>query len=140
MTKASHFSIKPQLTVRTIARFNKAVTSLEKALALKELPEHAERDAVLLRFEFAAELMPKVLARVLAERGAAPSLPKDTVRAARTADLVDEASASVLLLVIDDRNRMVHDYSEEYAVALLARVKKEYFPVFQKLLAQISIN
>jgi nucleotidyltransferase substrate binding protein (TIGR01987 family) len=125
------------LTQRTIARFAKAVVSLEKALALKELPEHAERDAVLLRFEFVAELMPKVLSRVLAERGETPGLPKDAVRSARVADLLDEASASALLIAIDDRNRMVHDYSEKFATALLARVKKEYFPAFQKLLGRL---
>lgn len=54
-----------QLTQRTIARFKKAVVTLGKALALGELPEHAERDTVLLRFQFTAELMSKVLPRAL---------------------------------------------------------------------------
>ena len=46
------------LTGRTRERFAKAVAALKKALALSPLPEHAERDAALLRFELAAELMP----------------------------------------------------------------------------------
>ena len=87
----------------TAARFAKAVASLEKALELGILPENAERDAALLRFELAAELMPKLLRRILSARGADVSLPKDAVRAARSADLTDEATASVLLAAIDDR-------------------------------------
>ena len=52
------------LIARTRERFSKAVASLEKAVALGALPENAERDAVLLRFELAAELMPKTLQRI----------------------------------------------------------------------------
>jgi hypothetical protein len=50
---------------RTRKRFAKAVSALEKAILLEELPERAERDAALLRFELAAELMPKVLRHTL---------------------------------------------------------------------------
>lgn len=116
------------LTQRTAARFKKATIALENALKLGELPEHAERDAVLLRFELAAELMPKVLRRVLSERGADVALPKDIVRAAREAGLVDESQAVTLLSIIDDRNRMVHDYSEEFAEGLYRRIKDVHAP------------
>ena len=122
---------------RTRARFQKTVASLEKALTLGELPEHAERDAILLRFELAAELMPKVLQRILSERGASVALPKDVVRAACAAEIVNDKEASTLLDIIDDRNRMVHDYSEEYAMLLLQRVKAEYAAVFRALADKI---
>ncbi len=121
------------LTQRTLTRFLKSVVALEKALALKELPEHAERDSVLLRFELTAELMPKMLQRVLSERGADVALPKDIVRATCSAELIDEAVTETLLSVIDDRNRMVHDYSEEFAGELLARVRSEYIAAFRVL-------
>lgn len=123
---------------RTKKRFLKVVLSLESALALQELPEHAERDAVLLRFELAAELMPKVLQRILSERGADVVLPKDVVRGALSAELIDESLASVLLTVIDDRNRMVHDYSEEFADELFGRVKNEYALAFRDLSKRIE--
>lgn len=124
---------------RTVVRFQKVVASLENALRLEELPEHAERDAVILRFELTAELMPKVLQRILSERGADIALPKDIVRTARAAELFDEAVASTLLAVIDDRNRMVHDYSEEFANTLFDRVKNEYAPAFRNLLERIQM-
>ena len=118
---------------RTAKRFLKAVTALEKALTLDKLPENAERDAVLLRFELSAELMPKVLQRILSERGADVMLPKDTVRAASAASLVGADDAETLLAVIDDRNRMVHDYSDEYAEELLKRVREVYGAVLRTL-------
>lgn len=121
------------LKQKTTRRFQKAVAALERALALGELPDHAERDTTLLRFELAAELMPKVLQRVLSEHGADVVLPKDTVRAARAARLFDETQAEVLLAVIDDRNRMVHDYSEEFAEGLYARIKNQYAGVIRSL-------
>jgi nucleotidyltransferase substrate binding protein (TIGR01987 family) len=114
------------LAERTAKRFAKAVSALETALRLPELPERADRDAVLLRFELAAELMSKVLKRKLLERGAAPALPKDVVRSAVAAGMVAEAIATILLEVIDDRNRMVHDYSEQFSDALLRKVKEKY--------------
>ncbi len=126
------------VTKRIIARFAKAVLSLQSALALGELPEHAERDAALLRFELVAELMPKLLRRVLAERGADVSLPKDAVRAAHTAGLVSEQDATVLLAAIDDRNRMVHDYSEGFAEGLFSRIKHDYAPAFSRLAGVIQ--
>ena len=127
------------VTKRTIARFVKAVLSLQKALELGELPEHAERDAALLRFELAAEQMPKVLRRVLSERGADVSLPKDAVRAALTARLVSEKDAELLLVAIDDRNRMVHDYSEGFAEGLFVRIKNDYASALARLSEAVQV-
>ncbi len=126
------------IVLRTIARFSKAVRSLENALKLPELPEHADRDAVLLRFELVAELMPKLFQRILSERGANVSLPKDVVRAAHAAALVDESGATILLSIIDDRNRMVHDYREEFAQELLHRVRNEYASVLRDIVVRIK--
>ena len=122
-----------------MTRFRRAVTALQKALMLEELPEHAERDAVLLRFELAAELMPKALERVLTEeQGLRPSLPKEIVRAARIAEFATEEETLTLLAIIDDRNRMVHDYSEDFSHALEERVRGTYASAFTVLLEKMS--
>ena len=68
-----------ELTRRTSGRFQQALLALTKAASLAELPEHAEHDAVLLRFQLVAELMPKLLRRIVRERGADAALPKDAV-------------------------------------------------------------
>ena len=125
------------LITKSVARFEKAFIALERALALSPLPERADRDAVLLRFELAAELMPKTLRRILSVRGADVPLPKDAVRTALSAGVIDETIASVLLAAIDDRNRMVHDYGEEFSDALFARVRADYFPAFRTLTARM---
>lgn len=122
------------LAQRTAKRFEKALVALETALQLQELPARADRDAVLLRFELAAELAPKVLKRILSERGAAPALPKDIVRSAVAAGMVVEKTAVVLLEIIDDRNRMVHDYNEQFADALLNRIKERYAPALRSVI------
>ena len=127
-----------EIKVRILENFKKAITALDKALKLQELPELANRDAVLLRFELAAELMPKVIKRVLAERGAVPSLPKDIVRVALSGEIISESIASVLLEIIDDRNRMVHDYSKDYSEKLFNRIKESYAPAFRELLKYLT--
>jgi nucleotidyltransferase substrate binding protein (TIGR01987 family) len=119
------------LISRTKDRLAKALTSLEAVLVLEELPEHVERDAALLRFELVAELIPKLLQRMVSEKGAEVSLPKDVIRTAHSASIVEEQEATLFLSVIDDRNRMVHDYSEEFANELFTRVKREYAPAFR---------
>ena len=106
------------VTQRSVDRFAKTVASLDKALRLERLPERAERDAALLRFELAAELMPKVLRRILSERGAEAALPKDAVGFATAAHIIADNIATALLAAIDDRNRMVHDYSEDFSASL----------------------
>ena len=111
---------------------------MDKALGLEQLPERAERDAALLRFELAAELMPKVLRRILSERGTDAVLPKDAVRFATAAHIIADEIATALLGAIDDRNRMVHDYSEDFSEGLFERIGQQYAPAFQTLLASLQ--
>jgi nucleotidyltransferase substrate binding protein (TIGR01987 family) len=127
-----------QLTGRSRTQFANAVAAMEEALAIRDAPLKIVRDAVPLRFELAAELMPKLLRRTLAERGSDVALPKDAVRAACGAGLISDTDAEVLLSAIDDRNRVVHDYSEDYADQLFERVKQTYVPTFKAFLEGLS--
>src|SRR3989338_7693346 len=97
---------------RSVHQFEKALIALENGLALQNVPVDVRRDTTLLRFELAAELMPKVLKRVLSDRGSDVVLPRDVVRAATGAGLINEQTGTILLSIIKDRNRMVHDYNE----------------------------
>ena len=127
-----------ELTDLKKAEFKRALAALHSALALKGLPPDVQRDVVLLRFELVAEMMPKVFGPMVGERGASAAFPKDIVRQALAADFIDEGTASALPKVIYDRNPMVHDYSEEFAESLFARIRDEYARVFKTLLEKIS--
>jgi hypothetical protein len=43
----------------------------------------------------------------------------------------------VSITAIDDRNRMVHDYSNEFAGELFERIKAKYLPAFKRLSAKL---
>ena len=60
------------------------------------------------------------------------------VRAARAADLADEEMAETLLAIVDDRNRMVHDYGEKFADELYERVKSTYVQTLRGLLQRME--
>jgi nucleotidyltransferase substrate binding protein (TIGR01987 family) len=121
------------LAHRITDRFKKAVEALVRALAFPPLIDNAERDTILLRFELSAELMPKALKRALTEYGVAESLPKNIVRAAQEAHIVTPDNAETLIAIIDERNRMVHDYSENFATRLVVDVRSTYAPALQEL-------
>jgi nucleotidyltransferase substrate binding protein (TIGR01987 family) len=124
---------------RTIKRFKTSVEGLERALKLGPLPDNANQDAVLLRFELCAELMPKVLKRILSEREVEALYPKDIIRLALAGGIIqDESVAQTMIAIVKDRNRMVHDYSEEYALELLQKVRAEYAPALKSLASGIS--
>lgn len=118
---------------RLIKKFKKSVARLEEGVDATELPADFKRDTVLMRFELVAEIAPKVLKRILEERGAAPFLPKDIVRSALSGGIISESVALVLLQIIDDRNRMVHDYNESYADDLYEKVMNSYVSVLREL-------
>jgi len=120
------------LKERTIKRFQKALLALEQGINLGQILADVKRDMVLLRFELSAELMPKVLKRILEERGLPVVLPKDIVRSAVAGRLIDEKVAVALLEIIDSRNRMVHDYNESYANELYEKIISSYFPALKE--------
>lgn len=105
---------------------------------MKGVAADVKRDAVLLRFQLTAEIMPKMLRRILEKRGLDVVLPKDVVRHANAGGIITETAAKVMLAVIDDRNRMVHDYNESFAKELYKRITKTYSPALQSLSKMIA--
>jgi nucleotidyltransferase substrate binding protein (TIGR01987 family) len=121
------------LKERTIKRFQKSLLNLEQGINLGQILADVKRDTVLLRFELSAELMSKVLKRILEERGLPVVLPKDIVRSAVAGGLIGEKLAVVLLEIIDSRNRMVHDYNESYANELYEKIISSYVFALKEL-------
>lgn len=103
-----------------------------------DLEPTIRRDASLLRLELAFELAVKVTKRLLEEHyGFIAPAPKTAFREAHRVGLLDAGDTEVLLNLTDDRNRMVHDYSEEFSNQLFQRAKVDYLPVLKHLRSAI---
>lgn len=117
-----------------IEQFEKGLAALEDAVAMTELVPAIRRDASLLRPELAYELAAKVTKRVLEDRyGFAAAAPKTAFREALRAGVLDAHDTQTFLRLTDDRNRMVHDYSEEFSNLLFERAQEEYLPILRRL-------
>ena len=123
-----------QLITRRIKDFGDAIASLKEAVDRKDIDVVFRRDTALLRFELAAEFAPKVTRQILdAVYSVQVSIPKEVFREALQARLVSEDDTEMLLEMVDDRNRMVHDYNERFADTLFKKVVEAYAPVPNRL-------
>lgn len=113
--------------------FFKALLALQTALAAQgDLA--IIRDSVLMRFSFTSEIAWKAVRLFVAERGGKEALvPKAAWRELRRLELISAEETEVALMMVDDRNRLSHDYSEKFAEELYARVKGQYEPLLQKV-------
>jgi nucleotidyltransferase substrate binding protein (TIGR01987 family) len=104
--------------------FEKAFLKLQEAIEKENLNE-LERNGLIQRFEFTIDLSWKVLKDFLEQKGFSfkPS-PKDTIREAQKAGLIDFAQA--LIDGLDMRNELSHDYSgdkfEQYKTVFRTQV------------------
>ena len=123
-----------QLITRRIKDFGDAIASLKEAIDRKDIDAMFRRDTALLRFELAAEFAPKVTRQILdAVYSVQVSIPKEVFREALQARLVSEDDTEMFLEMVDDRNRMVHDYNERFADTLFKKVVEAYAPVPNRL-------
>ena len=123
-----------QLITSRIKDFGDAFASLKEAIVRKDIDAMFRRDTALLRFELAAEFAPKVTRQILdAVYSVQVSIPKEVFREALQARLVSEDDTEMFLEMVDDRNRMVHDYNERFADTLFKKVVEAYAPVPNRL-------
>ena len=124
-----------QLIDLKIEEFDRALTALESVINRDDIAADILRDSALLRFEFTTERTWKTLKEYLAEKGGQEaSVPKMTYREALRLRLLTPEETETLLAMVDDRNRLAHDYSESFSKGLFTRVKENYAPLLRKLL------
>jgi len=112
--------------------FFKALIALQTALAAEGDPAII-RDSVLMRFSFTSEIAWKAVRLFVAERGGKEALvPKAAWRELRRLELISAEETEVALAMVDDRNRLSHDYSATFAQTLYERVKGKYEPLLRK--------
>ena len=120
-----------------LEQFNKALTGLKTALDEPENP--IIRDSVIKRFEFTYELAWKNAKVYLYQKlGLDVFSPKDVFRELRTNGLISDNEAETLLIMVDERNKIIHTYSENFSNELYQRIKNSYLGLLEKLYQSLS--
>lgn len=123
-----------QLIIKRVTSFGDAIASLKEAVEKTGVDPVFQRDTALLRFELAAEFAPKITRQILdVVYSVQVSIPKEVFRESLQARLVSEDDAEKLLEMVNDRNRMVHDYNERFADSLFKTVASVYLLVLTRL-------
>ncbi len=121
------------------AHFQKAFLLLEQTMTI-EHPSDAERAGLIQFFEMSFELAWKVLKDYLEEEGFTVVSPRDTLKQAFQAGLLDDGH--VWIEALKDRNLTVHTYEEKIAVAVEQKIRDSYFPalltLFRKFKAKVG--
>jgi nucleotidyltransferase substrate binding protein (TIGR01987 family) len=112
------------------AHFRKAFSLLEQTMTI-EHPSDAERAGLIQFFEMAFELAWKVLKDYLEEEGFTVQSPRDTIKQAFQAGLLE--NGHIWLEALKDRNLTVHTYEEKIAVAVEQKIREAYFPALLTL-------
>lgn len=121
-----------QTLVLKLEQFNKALTSLKTALAEPENP--IVRDSVIKRFEFTYELAWKNVKVYLNDKlGVDVFSPKDVFRELRTNSLISDEKTETLLVMVDERNKIIHSYNEKFSNELYQRIKNDYFTLLEEV-------
>ncbi len=101
----------------------KALGALQEVIEVRK-PSTLERDAILLRFMLAAEAAWKAAQRYLQDRHELEvGSPRESVRTSLEVGLLDGEQAERGLVMMKDRNLIVHTYNDALANEILGRVR-----------------
>jgi nucleotidyltransferase substrate binding protein (TIGR01987 family) len=104
-----------------IQEFKKALNNL-KASSVLEYSD-ISRDSTLLRFELTSEILWKSLKIYLSDKFQIEAIyPNDIYRQAGKIKLISIDDVELALNMISDRNRMVHDYNQEWSDELYKKL------------------
>lgn len=98
------------------------------------------RDSTLLRFELASEVASKALKIYLENKfQIQSSYPAEIYREAGKSRILSIEDVECALSMVYDRNRMVHDYNQDWAEELYKKVLKYYIPLFERISTAVSL-
>lgn len=118
-----------------LEKFSKALKALEEIYLKPMKRDRSNIDATIQRFEFTFELSWKFLKDYLYEKGLDLYYPKDVLKEAFAAGLIDHES--VWSTMLSDRNLTLHTYDEKLADAIYMRIRN-YVPEFKNLLEKVN--
>ena len=111
-------------------RWKQRFENFQKALALlkqlvnQENKNRAETEGMIQRFEYSFELAWKLLKDYLEEGGLIVLLPRECIREAFAAGMLENGEMWIEML--DTRNIMAHTYNEEYFIAASNKITGSY--------------
>ena len=112
--------------------FKQALDNLKDSSILEY--SDISRDSTLLRFELTSEIALKVLKIYLENQFRIQcSYPVQVYREALKAQILNADNAERALVMVNDRNRMVHDYNQAWAEELYKKILKDYIPLLDKI-------
>lgn len=109
--------------------FKNAYQLLEKYVDI-EAPDEIERAGIIQFFEMSFELAWKVMKDYLESQGFQPRSPKETIKQAFQAEILEDGQIWIDALV--DRNLTVYTYDERTAIEIVQRIKTSYFPALRQ--------
>lgn len=112
-----------------IETLQKAILRLKDAISkFQESGDDFLRDSVIKRFEFCFDLFWKTAKKFLRDQyGVDNQSPKETFRALFKNNLTNEKTTELLLQMTDDRNMIVHEYSEDFSRDITKKICDQYF-------------
>ncbi len=120
-----------------IKEFKQVLDNL-KASSVLEYSD-ISRDSTLLRFELTSEIAWKVLKIYLEDQfEIQSSYPARVYREALKTQILSVSDVECALEMVKDRNRMVHDYNQNWADELYKKILKDYIPLFERIFKAVS--
>ena len=120
-----------------LENFTKVMAQLQAACRQKRYSD-LERAGLIQIFEFSLELAWKTMKDWLLAEGYVVATPREVVRQAFEAGLLETSDAEILLEALKQRNLLAHTYREELAQSTVELIKVRYFPVLQRVLALLE--
>lgn len=118
---------------KSLRNFEKAIAALKEVLAVEK--DKITRDSALLRFQLCFELAWKVIKARAKSEGVECFSPKSCFQTAFQLNLVEYDENWIMM--VNDRNLVVHLYEEEVAEGIYGRLST-YLTLFEKLFSKLN--
>ena len=112
------------------SNFEKAILLLDKTVQMEVITD-IERAGMIQFFEVAFELAWKTLKDYLEAQGFQLTSPRDTIKTALQAGLINDGYG--WMDALEDRNLTTHTYDEVTSLKVESLIRTKYFPLLDEL-------
>lgn len=118
-----------------LQNLNKAFECFERACSIPH-PDEVYRAGILHMFQMSFELCWKTLKDRLAFEGIDAASPRDTIKKAFAAGLIEQLES--WLKVLETRNTFTHAYDEEMSIQSLKIITSDYLPMLSACVRKLN--